>query len=329
MRFPGAPTGTVATLDCFSGQARVVLATLSSDASWRVLGAGTAPLEGIEHGRVTHLSDAAETVSAALTAAEKSAGRKHQCLFYAFHDPQAAFRIIRASRTLSGEGQVRGADVRGVYAAAARLAGGFETVNVYSTGLGFVIDDQDPVADPVGVFGRKLEIEAGFLQARADELEVWRSVLKRAFCPLSWAVPLAQASVAGAFAAFSDRLPRVLWFDRDGQSLVCRAVGRSLVAVQDSSDSPEGLPDFSGDREVWVAGTRAEARFSALQQHGVSAKLAAAEGLTGFSSPEDVPTAGLFVVARERERLRLTVQRGRGLAPAVRNKLTAFWNEYF
>lgn len=331
MGLPGTAPRAVAAIDFLSNEARAVLAARLSDDSWRVLAVGSVPLEGIENGRITHLSDAAETVAAAIAAASRAGGREPENIFYTLHDSEAVYRRYRASRTLPGEGQVRPADVRAVFSTAERLAGGFETANLYSASLGYVIDDQDPVADPIGVFGRKIEVEAGFLQMRSETLDAWKDVFRRAYAPPTWAVPLAQAAALGAVPADPERRARLVLFQRGGESLVCRLSGASIESCETfAAGTPPALNgSAAGIDEILTAGDHAERTAEKLSKEAGLPARAAKPETAGLQTPQDAPTAGLLAVAREREKLRLTARRGHGLARKARRKMASFWNDYF
>src|SRR3990167_1471640 len=141
---------------------------------YRSLGLGEAPAHGISGGRVENIGDAVESVVAAVRQAEETAGTSAVVWHVNFFDPDMESVVSRGSKTLKGEGQIQASDLREVRQTAERSVGHFEKNVVYSKEAGYTIDERDFVTNPLGVFGRKLEVEMFILMARAAHLATWQ-----------------------------------------------------------------------------------------------------------------------------------------------------------
>src|SRR6185503_1337400 len=152
------------------GAVTALAAESRPDGEVRLLARAESPLKGVERGELTHIGDAVESVVAALRAAENAAGLKCEQVLYNFDDVSLEGHFPSGSRMLSGEGQIRVSDIAQAALAAERLVNHFEKSAVYSAETGFLIDGKDPVANPVGVFGRQLDVQLHVLMARAGHL---------------------------------------------------------------------------------------------------------------------------------------------------------------
>lgn len=163
------------------GQERVTaLVVEPKSGSFRLLGSAQVPSAGMKYGEIENLGDVTESLVAVLRQAGKSSSLKCSAVFYNFDDAQLESRTPSGSRSLSGEGQILRADIDQAVLSAMRLVGHFEKSAVYSRPMHFLIDGKDSVVNPVGVFGRQLDVRMHVLLARAQNLENWKKVIRRA-----------------------------------------------------------------------------------------------------------------------------------------------------
>lgn len=198
-------------LDCGEGAVTALVAEPKADGQWRLLAHAEAPADGIRHGELLNIGDATESVVTALRRAESACGLKCERLLFNFDDAALEGFFPSGSRTLTGEGQIRPSDVEHAASTAERLVNHFEKTSVYSAETGFLIDGKDNVENPIGVFGRQLDVQLHVLMARAGHLEDWEKVMERA--RLKSAVPVLSllSSAYGVLSAEERRGPRLLW----------------------------------------------------------------------------------------------------------------------
>ncbi len=340
-RFAGR---TLSALDVTAASSTVLIAEKRSD-GLRILGAGQAPSAGVVRGEITHLGDAIESVHEALRRAERSAGVRVSTLYYNFDDPGITEVHASGTKALAGEGQVTRSDAAQAVRVAERTAADFDRITVYFSPARFLIDDQDPVVDPVGIFGQKLEAQVVFFMARAEHCEKWARLVARTGVRAGVRVLSAWSTAFGILPA-SDRTRRRFVVDA-GQDLVTAFVygwDRVLrLAVRPGGEDSAAVaavlaPLFA----EWSAGEPFDGIFLTGDREPEEDLRAALETVLGAKvhrcSPVGLPrleesryasAAGLVAVADAIEAGRPIRIHERSLFPKVREKTLAFINEYF
>jgi cell division protein FtsA len=128
-------------------------------------GSAEVPAQGLVKSEFIHTGDVTECLVEVLRGAERSSGSRCRAIAYNFDDVFLESRFPVGSKTLAGEGQIRPSDVEQAVASARRFVGNFEKSIVYSGRIHFLIDGKDSVVNPVGVFGRQLEVGLHVLMA--------------------------------------------------------------------------------------------------------------------------------------------------------------------
>src|SRR3990167_66534 len=170
----------LSVLDVGADRVAVLVGEKRPEGTFRVQGAGIAESQGIENGEIVHLGDAVESAAEAIQKAEKSSGIKIRTLYFNYDDPKIESVRSRGSKLLQGEGEIQASDIEEACETAERLASSFEKKIIYSKPIGFIIDERDPVLNPVGVFGRKLDVLVHLIQADSQSCELWHRLVERA-----------------------------------------------------------------------------------------------------------------------------------------------------
>ena len=325
----------------------VLVAEKKENGRFQVVGAGDSAAQGVYRGEVTHLGDAAESIVEALKKAESSSGIKIEKLYYNFDNPHLESVFSCGSKLLEGEGEIRGADIEEARKVAERLAGDFEKNILYSKEVQFIIDDHDEVLNPVGVFGKKLDVRVHILRAPSSQCDVWRGLMRRT--QLSRCTPVLSAwSTAYGLLPKDDRIKNRLILDL-GKDLWTTFVfynGRIIryqVKPADRGNSPawveplvplmkEFLSLDPGIEEVLITGDRAHD--PAILNHcgdRISApyRIASPAGIAKLDYPRYASVAGLLSVADEIESKMPMLRAERGIFLNVKQKAQALINEYF
>jgi cell division protein FtsA len=309
----------------------------------RVIAMGQAPAKGVQFGQITYIGDLTEALVEALRRAETAAGARCRGFYYNFDDPEMESRFPQGSRTLTGEGQVQEEDVRLAAEMAQRLTNHFERTPVYSREISFLIDGKDPMADPLGVFGRQLDVELHILLARARQLADWKRAVERA--RLGEGIPVVSmlSSVHGALSASQRQGHRIVWdlgadvlngcvFER---GTMREYAGRSAEASADAlaswvhDVSAELATRHSGVEEIVVTGDRAEELLPAVTERSqMPVVLAAPAGLAPLESPRDAALAGLVRLASQMPRGRSSASQQEWVS-GLKQKAEALMKEYF
>jgi cell division protein FtsA len=152
--------GTFASIDIGTTKVCTVVGEMTSDEDMRILGVGIAPSEGLTRGMVENIRDATESIRAAVEKAERSsgtrilsahvgvAGQHISCLnnrgIIAIPDRSRAIMPDDVTRVLDGSRIVSIPTNREIIHVIPRY---------------YVVDGQDNVSDPVGMFGSRLDVE--------------------------------------------------------------------------------------------------------------------------------------------------------------------------
>ena len=334
-------------MDFGSEKTRVLVGVRENDRSFRILGAGESPSMGIREGEIAHLGDAVESVMAAVEKAEDSAGLAVNTLYYNFDDAQ--IQSIRAcgSETIKGEGEIRASDIRQAAETAQRLVGDYQKSIVYAREINFLIDDRDVVTQPLGVFGRKLEIRLHMLMARAEHCEAWRKLVERA--GIDRGVPVISAwSAAYAIVPSQDRRRKRLILDAGRDFLNIFIFGNNMISdhrvlLTKKADFPEAAGEWAAVVKEWLR------RETGLEEMLVTGDLADDEGLVGrlqpaaslpvrraspsgvaeLGQPSYASLVGLLSVADEIKRKSPLLSDRGGLLATAKKKAVSLFHEYF
>ncbi|MBF6598971.1 MAG: cell division protein FtsA [Dehalococcoidia bacterium] len=152
--------GTFASVDIGTTKVCTVVGEVTSDDEMRILGVGVAPSEGLTRGMVENIRDATESIRASVGKAERSSGT----------------RILSAHVGIAGQ-QISCLNNRGIIAIpdrtrpilpddVTRVLDGARVVSIptnreiiHVIPRYYVVDGQDNVSDPVGMYGTRLDVE--------------------------------------------------------------------------------------------------------------------------------------------------------------------------
>ena len=167
-----ARRGPVAGLDIGTTKVCAVVGEVDEDREVHIVGAGTAPSPGIRRGVVVDLDSTAKAIELAVERAERMAGVKVTSAYVAVsgeHITSADSRgVVAVAR---GDHEIGDADVARVVDAA-RMAAlpASDREIIHLLPRNFIVDGQDGVKRPVGMFGVRLEVEAHIVTGVATAL---------------------------------------------------------------------------------------------------------------------------------------------------------------
>ncbi len=332
----------------FSSESTVVLvAEKKEDGTFHVLGAGESQTRGITHGEITHLGDAVECLVEALRKAEDRSGAKIDRVYFNFDDPQMRSVSSHGTRCLAGEGEIQLSDIQEARETAERLVGHFEKSIVYSREISFLIDDRDTVENPVGVFGRKLDVQVHILQARSECYESWQKLIKRTHVAKGIPVPSCWSTAYGIFPKEDRKRKRFVadlghdflnFFIFENNKIAdakvylnekwgVREISRRLADTV--REFTEKNPDL---KEIFITGeiAQGEKNVEALKESMVlPAHFVAPLGISKLNSPKFASLVGLLYVAEELEKKSPSAHRDKGLIVNMKERAITFINEYF
>lgn len=335
-----APSQVRWVVDIGPERVAAVAGQRESNGRIRVLGAGEASSVGFSGGRVKHAGDATESVADALRKAERSSGAKASDILYTCCDTGLVSHWQGGGRLLGGEGQIRTQDVRLAREIAERIVSRFERRILYAKELYFIVDERDTMVNPVGVFGRKLEAVVHIVTVEATHLEMLQKIFRRAGFVGAQPV-LSIVSSAAAISENEDPIARRVLVDAS-REVVSVCAQKAGVLWRCASGSEGGAADIAGliasvekdcecEREILLTGSRAEDesyRQELEKSIGRPVRTVGPVDAPGLEWPRYAALVGLFKVQLNSRRPSLLKVR-KGALAEVRNRATAFFNEYF
>ena len=213
--------------------------------------------------------------------------------------------------------------------------------------MGFLIDDRDKIDNPIGVFGRKLDVEVQVLQARSDRCDAWQKLIERCHLGRGNAVPSALSTAYGILSP-QDRQKTRLILDAGKDFLNLFIFGKNTlidyrVFLTKTPDARGWVPEIraaakdlieknSGAAEILFTGElAADAKWAdeAFEGLGVSYSKAGPLGVARLNEPRYASLAGLFTAADELEKKTPFLQTGQGIFQSVKDKTLTALQEYF
>ena len=152
--------GTFASIDIGTTKICTVVGEIANESDMRILGVGIAPSDGLSRGMVENIRDATEAIKTSIDKAEKSSGT----------------RILSAHVGVAGQ-HIACLNNRGIIAIpdrsrpimpddVTRVLDGARVVSIptnreiiHVIPRYYVVDGQDHISDPVGMYGTRLDVE--------------------------------------------------------------------------------------------------------------------------------------------------------------------------
>ncbi len=337
---------SLSALDFGPERVAVLIGEKKSDGTFHILGAGDSEARGVKDGEIVHLGDAVESAVQAIRTAEKAGGIKIQTLYINYNDPNVESVKSRGSKILKGEGEIRGSDIQEACETAERLAARFEKKAVYSKAISFLIDDRDMVSNPAGVFGRKLEALVHLVQASSASLEKWQRFIERCDVKKGALVFSAWSTAYGVLPKTDrERKRLIVNMGRDFSTIFIFAQNRIMeyqcLSMKNKNLGERGAHLLKGANElldkhpdseqVLATGdfSKNESVIQCLKELPTPFYQSGPLGVDKLTSPEASSLVGLLFVADELEKKRPILRRDKGLLTNVKEKATAFINDYF
>jgi cell division protein FtsA len=154
-------SGTFAAIDVGTTKICTIVGEVAGTGETRILGVGVAPSSGLTRGVVDNIREASEAIRASVEKAERASGT----------------RILSAHVGMSGA-HVQSVNNRGIVAVPDRarpisredIARALEGAKIISIPTNreilhvlprfYIVDGQDSVSDPLGMYGQRLDVEA-------------------------------------------------------------------------------------------------------------------------------------------------------------------------
>jgi len=174
-----ADTQIVVGIDIGSSKVASVIGQANEDAI-NVLGVAEIPSRGVRRGQIVDIEEAAQSINAALDAAERMAGYSVDHVFVSLsgvHIMSQNSKGIVAISTPNGE--IQPSDVDRVLEAAGAISTPSTTAILHVLPKTFTVDGEGGIKDPVGMTGVRLEVDTHIITANSVSVKNVQRVLEQ------------------------------------------------------------------------------------------------------------------------------------------------------
>lgn len=165
----------IAGLDIGSTSVRLVIGqqTRTNDEfNLKIIGAVSAPSQGINKGAVKSIEDVTSSISACLEKCERLVGVPVESVWVSLNSPYIKCEKSRGVVAISkSDGEVSQDDIERALEAARALSvpPNYEILHVIP--IKFTVDNQEDVKDPIGMIGVRLEVETLIIQGLSSQIK--------------------------------------------------------------------------------------------------------------------------------------------------------------
>ena len=151
---------TLAAIDVGSSKICTLVAETTLDDDLRILGVGVTPSQGVKKGMVDNIQQATEAIAASIERAEKSSGARIVSAHVGIGGNHASSLNNRGVATIPGQTRpITEDDIDRALEGARNLNLPTNREILHSIARFFIVDGQEQVTDPVGMFGQRLDID--------------------------------------------------------------------------------------------------------------------------------------------------------------------------
>ncbi len=165
-------------LDLGTTKVAAVIAELDENLEPRIVGVGLTPSRGMRRGTVINLEQTVESVKRSIGEAERMAGCKIDSCYVGIagsHISSMNCRGVVAVEKAGGE--ITSKDKARVIEQAKTIGLPMDREIIHVIPIEFIVDDQPGIRDPVGMFGKRLEVEVHIVTGAVTSAQnIYRSI---------------------------------------------------------------------------------------------------------------------------------------------------------
>ena len=151
---------TLAAIDVGSSKICTLVAETTPESELRILGVGVTPAQGVKKGMVDNIQQATEAISTSIERAEKSSGSRIVSAHVSIGGNHVQSLNNRGIATIPGKQRpINEEDIHRALEGARNLNLPTNREVLHSIARFFVVDGQEQVTDPVGMFGQRLDMD--------------------------------------------------------------------------------------------------------------------------------------------------------------------------
>ncbi len=150
----------VAAIDVGSSKICTLVAEVTPDADLRILGVGITPAQGIRKGMVDNIHEATEAIVNSVERAERSSGSRIMSAHVSIGGNHTTSLNNRGIATIPGRQRpITNEDIDRAMEGAQSLSLPTNREVLHAVPRFFIVDGQEQVTDPVGMFGQRLDMD--------------------------------------------------------------------------------------------------------------------------------------------------------------------------
>lgn len=163
---------TVAAIDVGSTKVSVTVGDIGDRGEMRILGVGVSPASGLSRGVIDNIQSARDSISEAVRRAEQSCGMRILSAVVGLDGTHVSSQNNRGIVAIPDRERPISADDRArVLDAAGQISIPTNREIVHILPRGYWVEGTDPVSDPVGMFGTRLDAETHIITAAVSALQ--------------------------------------------------------------------------------------------------------------------------------------------------------------
>lgn len=150
----------LAAIDVGSGKVCTLVAEMTPDDDLRILGVGITPSQGVKRGMVDNIQEATEAIATSVERAERSSGSRILSAHVSIGGNHTQSMNNRGIATIPGKQRpITEEDIERALEGAKSLSLPTNREVLHAIARGFIVDGQEHVTDPVGMFGQRLDMD--------------------------------------------------------------------------------------------------------------------------------------------------------------------------
>ncbi len=150
----------VAAIDVGSSKICTLVAETTPESELRILGVGVTPSHGVKKGMVDNIQQATEAITTSVERAEKSSGSRIVSAHVSIGGNHTQSMNNRGIATIAGKQRpITTEDIERAQEGASNLNLPTNREVLHSIARFFVVDGQEQVTDPVGMYGQRLDMD--------------------------------------------------------------------------------------------------------------------------------------------------------------------------
>lgn len=163
---------TIAAIDVGSTKVAVIVGDLSEGGDTRILGVGVAPAAGLSRGVIDNIQSARDAITIAVQKAEQACGMRILSAVVGISGGHISSQNNRGIVAIPDRSRPISADDRArVIESAGQIAIPTNRQVIHTVPRGYWIEGSEPVSDPVGMFGGRLDAEVHIVSGAVSAIQ--------------------------------------------------------------------------------------------------------------------------------------------------------------